>query len=284
MINSRTQVYGLFGYPVAHSVSPAMHNAAFRALDLNSIYAAFPVESSFLGAATEAIRALDLGGVNVTVPHKQAVLSFLDQLTEEARLIGAVNTIVFRDGKLVGHNTDGRGFLRSLVEQGFRVPGKRVTILGAGGAARAVAVRLALEGAARIAFVNRTLAHAEALAALVSGRGCDAAVRAWSDRSAAQEIGDADLVVQTTPLGMHPHGDKCLPVEPEWFHGGQWVYDLVYNPRRTRFLRTAAGVGAHTVSGLGMLLYQGVEAFELWTRRDAPVTVMRRALNEALDI
>lgn len=279
MIDGRTQVFGLLGYPVAHSVSPPMHNAAFRALDLNCVYAAFPVHPSLLGEAAAAIRALGLGGVNVTVPHKETVLSFLDQLAEEARLIGAVNTIVVRDGKLIGHNTDAGGFLRSLTEEGFTVPGKKVVVLGAGGAARAVAAQLALAGAERIAFINRTPAHAEVLAELVSGRGCGTAVRPWSDRRlSAREIGAADLVVQTTPLGMHPHVDDGPPVEAGWFRAGQVVYDVVYNPRRTRFLRTAAGAGARTVSGLGMLLYQGVQAFELWTGRAAPVDVMRRVL------
>lgn len=279
MINGETKVYGLLGYPVAHSVSPAMHNAAFKALGMNCIYAAFPVHPEFLGDATASVRALGLGGVNVTVPHKETVLSFLDQLAEEARLIGAVNTIVVRDGKLVGHNTDAGGFSRSLTEQGFELPGKRVVVLGAGGAARAVAVQMALSGAERVVFVNRTIERAEALAGLVSGLGCDTVVRSWSDRLLGREIGDADLVVQTTALGMHPHVDDSPPVDARWFHTGQLVYDLVYNPRHTRFLQKAALAGARTASGLRMLLYQGVQAFELWTGRKAPVEEMRRALD-----
>lgn len=283
MINAATQVYGLIGYPVAHSVSPAMHNAAFQSLKMNRIYAAFPVRPAFLGDAAAAIRALGLGGVNVTVPHKETVLSYLDQLAEEARLIGAVNTIVVREGELVGYNTDAGGFLRSLDEEGFTPSGKGAVVLGAGGAARAVAVQMALGGARRIVFVNRTTARAERLAELVSGLGCLTEVLSWSDRAVGREIGDADLVVQTTALGMHPRVDDSPPVDARWFHTGQLVYDLVYNPRETRFLRTVARAGARTAGGLGMLLHQGAQAFELWTGRKAPVEVMRRALDKALD-
>lgn len=282
MINSRTRVYGLLGYPVAHSVSPAMHNAAFRALGMNCVYAAFPVHPSFLGEAAAAVRALGLGGVNVTVPHKESVLSFLDQLTDEARLIGAVNTITVRDGQLAGYNTDAGGFLRALAAEGFTVPGKRVIVIGAGGAARAVAAGLALEGARRIVFVNRTPGHARVLAGLVSGLGCETEVRSWPAPELEREFRDADLVVQTTPLGMYPHVDSGPPVGAGWFRAGQLAYDLVYNPRRTQFLRMAAAAGARPVSGRGMLLYQGVLAFELWTGRPAPVQAMQKALDGAL--
>lgn len=283
MISGRTRVYGLFGFPVGHSVSPAMHNAAFAALGLDGVYAAFPVPPEGLESAVAAIKALNLGGVNVTVPHKETVGSFLDQLAEEARLIGAVNTIVLEDGKLVGHNTDAGGFLRSLTEAGFSVPGTKVVVLGAGGAARAAGVQLAISGAGRVVFVNRTPARAEAMAELVSQQGVEAAALSWEQSGRLkQEMSSADLVVQTTTLGMHPEVESCPSVDPRWFRQGQLVYDMVYNPSRTRFLEIAGQSGATTISGSGMLLHQGALSFQLWTGREAPLAVMRQALHEAL--
>ncbi|RJX18724.1 MAG: shikimate dehydrogenase [Desulforudis sp.] len=284
MISGRTRVFGLLGFPVSHSVSPAMHNAAFAELGLDCVYTAFPVRPERLKEAVAAVRALDLGGVNVTVPHKESVGSFLDQLAEEARLIGAVNTIVVQDGRLVGHNTDAGGFHRSLTEAGFEIAGKKVVLLGAGGAARGASVQLALAGVRRVVFVNRTVARAEALAALIKRLGGQSAALSWDENEALErEITAADLVVQTTTLGMHPDTESCPPVLPQWLRRGQLVYDMVYNPRQTRFLQMAAEVGALTVSGAGMLLHQGALAFELWTGRQAPLDVMRGALEGALN-
>lgn len=308
-ITGRTKVCGIFGHPVDHSLSPPMHNAAFAALGLDYIYVPFPVSPDSLPQAVTAVRALGLAGVNVTVPHKEAVLPLLDELSEAAALTGAVNTIVNRAGRLYGDNTDGRGFLRSLAEEaGFLPAGKTALIIGAGGAARAVAVQLALSGVKGLVLTNRTGRRANELAALLAERtGIEAAVALWPDSGRAvgaeADAGDgdkstgpedifrparqavtfdeavqrSDLIVQATSLGLSRAAGP--PPLPNFLLGPEKVVcDLVYTPPDTAFLKLARKAGARTVSGLGMLLYQGVLAFELWTGAAAPVEVMREAL------
>jgi shikimate dehydrogenase len=262
-----------------------MQNAAFAALGLNFVYLPFQVSKADLAAAVAGLRALGLAGANVTVPHKEAVLPYLDEVAEEARLIGAVNTIVNRGGRLKGYNTDGTGFLRAAVEAGFEPRGAAAVILGAGGAARAVSFALALAGARRIAIFNRTYARAEALAEEVSGAtGVWAAALPWDElaKCGVEVMGTANIVVQTTSLGMHPQEAAVPPVPANAFRKEQLVVDLVYNPPRTEFLRLAEECGARTENGLGMLLYQGAAALELWTGQQAPVAVMREALERVL--
>ncbi len=288
-IDGTIRVCGLFGDPVAHSFSPAMHNAAFRELGLNWAYIPFRVATDNLATAVDGVRALGMAGVNITVPHKQAVLGCLDHVSEEAALIGAVNTVVNRQGRLWGYNTDGPGFIRSLAEDaGFSVSGRRVLILGAGGAARAVAVSLALAGAAGIVIANRSPGKALELTELVRNKtGCPAGVlgpycQSGTDSAVEKEwedaIGVSSLVVQTTILGMHPN-QNTLPEFPYHLLGpGHLAVDLVYNPQRTEFLKRCSDRGAGVCSGLGMLLYQGVQAFEMWTGERAPVELMRKIL------
>ncbi len=283
-INGRTGVCGIIGYPVEQSFSPAMHNAAFAALGLDFVYVPFPVSPPLLPAAVTAVRALGLAGVNVTVPHKQAVLPFLDELSGEARLAGAVNTIVNRSGSLYGDNTDGKGFLHSLKEGAAFVPsGKTALILGAGGAARAVAAELALAGAKKLVVANRTPERAARLAGFVAEKtGVKAEVVPWpaveGDTIAGEVLREADLVVQTTSLGMYPGVTSTVPLPYDRFRPGQVACDLVYNPVKTLFLRKAARAGATVVDGLGMLLHQGALSFEMWTNTVAPLEVMRNAL------
>lgn len=287
-ISGRTGVCGIFGYPVAHSFSPAMHNAAFSALGLDFVYVPFLVEPDHLPVAVEAVKTLGLAGVNVTIPHKQAVLTFLDEITEAAALIGAVNTIVNQSGHLLGDNTDGKGFLHALEEKtGFTPAGKTVLILGAGGAARAVAVQLALAGVKKVFVANRSRERAELLAALLVEKTMAAAeVVSWpggkENQRLVEVLRDTELVVQTTPLGMYPNEGLALPLPDSVFKPGQVVCDLVYNPAETLFLKHARDVGATAINGLGMLLYQGVLAFELWTGVAAPVQVMRKALADSV--
>lgn len=287
-ISGRTRVCGIFGHPVEHSFSPAMHNVAFNAVGLDYTYVPFPVTPGSLPAAVAAVKALGLAGVNVTIPHKEAVLPLLDEISEEAGLIGAVNTIVNRSGRLYGDNTDGRGFLRSIKEKaGFTPAGKTALILGAGGAARAVAVQLALSGARRLLLANRSEKRAGELADFIAGKsGVNVEVIPWPNKEFDELPGEAlqgaDLVVQTTPLGMHPNDSETVPLPFDRFRPGQVACDLVYNPVETRFLQKAGLAGATVVDGLGMLLYQGVLAFELWTGVSAPVEVMREALLKAV--
>lgn len=279
MIDGNTTICGLLGYPVAHSFSPQMHNAAFQALGMNWVYLPLAVEPLNLSIAVSAIRAFDMAGVNVTIPHKEAVIPLLDELSPAAEAIGAVNVIVHRDGKLIGHNTDGAGFVKALQQQiAFNVVDKRVVILGAGGAAKAVAVQLAMTGAKHITIVNRTLSKAEDIANRIRSVGGQAQGLIWEEPVLGQIIPEADLVVQATNVGMFPHQERCLPVQTGHFQRRQVVCDLVYNPLNTVFLQRAMQAGAQTVNGLGMLLYQGVLSFELWTDKPAPVSVMRQVL------
>ncbi|MGQ9497221.1 MAG: shikimate dehydrogenase [Desulfotomaculales bacterium] len=282
-VDAATRVCGLIGYPVGHSFSPAMHNAALRALGINWLYVAFAVRPAHLPAAVAAVRALDMPGANVTIPHKEAVLPLVDEVSDAARLAGAVNTIVLRDGMLFGDNTDGRGFLRAVAEAGFDPRGKTVVIIGAGGAARAVGTALAGAGVARFVLINRTVERARALGDLLASLGPEVCVFPWSElarppAALATFFEEAGLVVQTTSLGMHPAANLSVPIAPALFHRDQLVCDLVYNPPLTRFLKLAQAAGAGILNGLGMLLHQGALALEAWTGRPAPVEVMRAAL------
>lgn len=286
-ISGRTKVCGVFGCPVEHTFSPALHNAAFKAAGLDYVYVPFTVSPRSLAGAMEAIKALGLAGVNVTVPHKEAVLPLLDELSGEAEMTGAVNTVINRSGRLYGDNTDGKGYLAALKEAGFDPAGRTVLFLGAGGAARAVAVQLALAGAGKLVFANRTGARASDLARFVAEKtGVRAEVTPWPDRAGdklpAGVLAGADLVVQATSLGMSPNVNETVPLPFECFRPGQAASDLVYNPVETLFLKKAAGAGAVTLSGLGMLLHQGALAFKLWTGVPAPLEIMREALQKEL--
>jgi shikimate dehydrogenase len=282
-INGRTKICGILGYPLGHSFSPEMQNAAFSAADLDYAYVPFPVEPEHVEAAVKAVKALGMVGVNVTIPHKEAVLPLLDQLSDEARLTGAVNTIVNYSGRLYGHNTDGKGFWRSLGEAGFFPAGKNVLILGAGGAARAVAVEAALAGIKRLTLANRTEKRAGELARFITEKtGLPVEVIPWPDQEGSallrEALSGADLVVQATRLGMHPNESEAIPLPYDLLKPGKVVCDLVYNPLETMFLKKAGQAGATAVSGLGMLLHQGALSFELWTGVAAPLEVMREAL------
>lgn len=274
-------VVGLIGRPVAHSLSPRMHNRAFAHLGMDWVYVPFEVADHAVSAALAGVKALSIRGVNVTVPHKTAVIPFLDELTPEAAAMGAVNTIVNDSGRLVGHNTDGSGFVRSLREvAGFDPHGARVLVLGAGGAARAVAIALARAGAERVAVANRTESKARRLAEDVARHGASSAGLSLAREPLAAELRAADAVVQTTSVGMA--GDPSLPLDPDLLAPRHLVADIVYTPLKTPLLRAAEARGCRTLPGWGMLLYQGVEAFECWTGTPAPANVMREALLEAL--
>ncbi len=283
-ITGRTRLVGIFGHPITHTLSPAMHNAAFAALGLDFVYLPFDVRPEALADAVAGIAALSLVGVNVTVPHKETVLSCLDTVTEAAGLIGAVNTIVNRDGRLTGYNTDAAGFLKALEDAAFDPAGKEAVILGAGGAAKAVGAALGMSSIRRITFINRTLGRAKELAAKVGGAtGVSSTAVPWEEmeKSAVSVIRSADIVVQTTSIGMHPRASECPPVPADAFRQGQLVVDLVYNPAPTLFLKTAVAAGARTQDGVRMLLHQGAAAFELWTGRPAPLSMMESALRTA---
>jgi shikimate dehydrogenase len=280
MISGKTKIFGIFGYPVEHTFSPGMHNAAFSKIGLNASYVPFAVSPERLGDAVKAIVPLGLRGLNVTVPHKVNVLAYLDELSEEARLIGAVNTIEVREGMLIGHNTDGRGFLRAVREDaGFNPKGKNVLFIGAGGAARAVGFSLALAGARKISFHDVDARKASSLAQdIYQKTGADAGAIDQDQLAASAE--EADCLIHATPLGLKR--SDPLPIAKNLVMKKHLVCDLVYNPPETALLKVAKARGAKRFSGLGMLLYQGVIAFEIWTGKKAPVPVMKKALTAQL--
>jgi len=257
-----------------------MHNAAFRSLDMDWVYVPFPVRPEKLGRAVRGLEALNVRGVNVTIPHKEAVIEYVDELHETASLIGAVNTLEFDDGTVRGYNTDADGCLRAL-EEVTSVRNSSVLILGAGGAARACAFRLALAGASGILILNRTPERAHSLAGDIGEKlGFDVSSGGYD--LILEAAVDADIIIDTTPVGMHPHTDDEALVTAELMHEGMVVYDLVYNPIRTVLLREAEKASAVPVSGLKMLVYQGAESFRIWTGRKAPVDVMEEAVLEGL--
>lgn len=283
-VDGETQVVGVMGWPVRHSLSPAMQNAALASLGLNWVYVPFQVSPTRLAAAVAGLEGLGIAGLNVTVPHKAAAAELVDELGETARVLQAVNTIHVNDGAVYGHNTDARGFMASLAEAGESVEGRRVAVVGAGGAARSVAFAVARGGASEVAILNRTRERAEAVAALVRAHaGATVSVLDLSGTEAEEAVREAALVVNSTSVGMYPHADVAPVVPAQWFGEGQCVCDLVYTPRDTALLRAAASRGARTLDGTGMLVHQGAAALELWTGRPAPVDVMRAALREALD-
>ena len=278
-IGGRTRVVGIIGDPVAHSRSPVMHNAAFAALGLDWVYVPFPIAPERLRQGVRGLEAAGVAGFNVTIPHKQAILPLLDEITPEAEVIGAVNTVVMKDGRKVGHNTDGIGFSRALHEAHRFVPGRsRALILGAGGSARAVCDQLAREGLPALYLSNRTREKAEQLAAHIRAHhpGCDTKVLDWTPLDHRAAINWAELIVNTTSVGLHP-GDPS-PLDTNGISPGHIVVDLVYGPE-TALMARCRELRARCLDGLGMLLHQGAAAFALWTGEEPPVAVMRDALS-----
>lgn len=272
-ISGKTKIVGLFGYPVEHSLSPDMHNAAFGQLGLDYCYVTFSVHPDSLGDAVRSIRALSLGGVNVTVPHKEKVMEFLDDINEEARFIGAVNTIKNDGGRLTGFNTDGRGFMQSLSGDGIDVKDKKVLIVGTGGAARAIGYYLCKE-ASKVHLFDIDKPKAEALAGHLNGVRQNAVTIDPASLKSNDFMGSMDIIINATPLGLKP-GDP-LPLDISMIKKEQVICDLIY--KETPILRAAAEKGCKTMNGLGMLLWQGVLAFEIWTGTRPPVDVMKEAL------
>jgi shikimate dehydrogenase len=280
-VDGATRVVGIIGDPVGHSRSPAMHNAAFRALGLNWVYVPFPVYGRSVGAAVRGVRALGLAGLNVTVPHKETVLRHLDELTETARACLAVNTIVNRRGTLVGDNTDAPGLMRDFTDIGIPEKVDMAVVLGAGGAARAAAVALT-KRARRVVIAARRSPRARALArdmnkiSHIPVSGVPLAELAPGHPCAADHLGAASLVVNATAVGMS--GEEFFPLEVAATPRSCRFYDLIYTQKRTPFLELAAKSRRPISNGLGMLLHQGALAFTAWTGEDAPIDVMRRAL------
>ncbi len=284
VISGKTRLCGIIGDPIEHTMSPVMHNAAFRQMGVDYLYVPFKVKQEELAKAIDGVRALNIRGLNVTIPHKVAVIQFLDKLDHLAEKIGAVNTIVNDDGVLMGYNTDGAGFLQALLERGIEPKEKKVVILGAGGASRAISFSLADRGA-HLVILNRALEldWAEELASRISqifAKEVDALE--LNRENLARVLDKANIVVNATSVGMTPNIDET-PVTSDLLKPGLIIFDIVYNPIKTRLLREAEAAGAKTISGLDMLVWQGALAFEKWTGLKAPVELMREEAIKVLE-
>ena len=281
-----TLLAGIFGYPIRHSISPAMHNAAFQHIGVDAVYEAWETAPDDLAEGVAALRGENYLGANVTVPHKQAVMEHLDDIDELAARIGAVNTIVNRNGRLVGSNTDALGFINSLRSEAEVNPaGLEVVLIGAGGAARAAAYALAQEKTSALTIANRTVERAESLAVEISRTGIETTAFSINSSEFLSACGRADLIVNSTSVGMlHGPAEGKSPIPAAVVNSESVVYDMVYNPPDTPLLADAERAGAKCVGGLPMLVYQGAAAWSRWTGRKAPVDVMFKAAKEALGL
>jgi shikimate dehydrogenase len=275
-ISGKTQVCGVIGDPITHTLSPAMHNAAFKRLKLDFVFLAFRVKTADLENAVRGMRGFGIRGLNVTMPHKTVIIRYLANLDANVKFLGSANTILNDDGRLLGFNTDGTGALHALRENGINPEGKNVLLLGAGGAAKAIAYSLA-QGAGALCILNRVPEKAAVLAdALNRVFGKKIVGGALSPSAVQKNLQDADILVNATSVGMHPHVDQSL-VAPQWLKPDLAVMDIVYNPVETKLAKVAKAAGAHVISGVEMLLYQGAVSFQIWTGHAAPIEVMRAA-------
>ncbi|MFT5697408.1 MAG: shikimate dehydrogenase [Desulforhopalus sp.] len=283
-LTTKTTLYVLLGNPLDHTISPPMHNLAFEKLSMDSCYLPVEVSPEDLGTVFKGLSKMNVGGLNVTIPHKIGIMGFLDELDPVAATIGAVNTIRIEGGKSKGFNTDGEGFIQSLEEEsGISVKDKSFFIIGCGGAARAISMTLAFKGAAKIYLCNRTAEKAESLATEINGkiRPCaEVVTSAKADQEKA--LLHCDVLVNSTSIGMHPNVN-VLPIDEALLRKELIVADIVYNPRETKLLQVAKAKGCTTVPGLGMLLYQGVAAFKLWTGVEPPVKEMRKKIQQLME-
>ncbi len=279
-VSYKAELVGVFGYPVAENPTGVMQEAAFQDRGLNWRYLTIEVRPKDLGEAMIGLRAFNMQGVNLTIPHKVAVIQYLDRLSPEAELIGAVNTVVIEGDELVGHNTDGKGFLRSVRDDaGVDPAGKRIVFIGAGGAARAMSVEFALAGAASITIVNRSPSRGQELAKHLSEKTpAEAQSVHWQGEYSVPP--EANILVNATSIGLFPNVEESPSVNMTSIRPDLLVCDVIPNPPHTAFLRAAEAASARTLDGLGMLVYQGAIAFQMWTGVEAPIPVMHRALEE----
>lgn len=276
-ITGHTRLTALLGSPVAHSISPLMHNEAFQLLDLDYTYLCFEVNEETLPAAVDGLKACGIRGFNLTMPNKNKIVELLDELSPAARLIGAVNTVVNDDGHLTGYNTDGVGYMQAVKDAGYDITGKAITIMGAGGAATAICAQAALDGVEKIhifaretsRFWDRTQKLAENINSTLP---CKAVLHENKNTAAlAQAISESALLLNATSVGMAPNTEGTIIEDTSLYHPDLIVSDVIYNPRETRFLKEAREAGCRTFNGMYMLLYQGAEAFRLWTGKEMPV-------------
>ncbi len=285
-VNGKTRLIGVVGNPVEHSISPQLHNTISSYLGPDIIYVPFKVAANDLENAVKGLKAINILGFNITIPYKKDIMKYIDDNTKEALLMGAVNTVKNIDGRLYGYNTDAEGFARSYKEEtktGFR--GKNVVVFGAGGVARAIIVKVAMDGAQKISIVNRTESKAIEMAELVSNN-FKLKIHGYcsTDKKVNEIIMESDIIINTTSMGMHPELNKC-PIENfNLLNSNQIVYDVIYNPIETVLLSEASKKGCKTVNGLGMLYYQGINAYEIWTGIKIPEAILKELFLTFKDI
>jgi len=277
MITGKTNVVGIIGNPVEHSLSPLMHNAAFKHLNLDYIYVPFLVSNNSLEDAIKGAKSLNIKGLNVTIPHKTEVIKYLDSMDKSAEFIGAVNTVKFEDDQAIGFNTDGIGAVKAI-EEVSSVKDKKVVMLGAGGAARAVAFQILIDGAGSLVIANRTPENAFNLQNELKDKlNSDVKTTDFGEKL-ENELKDADILINTTPIGMYPNIDQESLVKAELMHSNLVVNDLVYNPLKTCLLKECEKANAQAVSGIKMLIYQGIESFKIWTGVYPPFEIFENAI------
>ena len=301
VIDGKTRILGVIGDPIEHTFSPAMHNAGLKELGLNYIYLPFHVKPDRLKECIEGAKSLGIQGLNVTIPHKSNVMKHLDDIDQVASMIGAVNTIQFNFDEnnessnqnnetnvtTKGFNTDGYGCLRAIQEK-TSIKDKKVTITGAGGAARAVAFQIASSGIGELSILNRNFVKAESLAndlkTNLAGIGIEIDINAYEIEELKRQLSDSDIFIDTTPIGMYPNVDDKAIASADMLHEDLVVNDIVYTPMETSLIKEAKIANAEIVPGYKMLLYQGIRSFEIWLGHDAPVDVMEKALLDVLGI
>jgi shikimate dehydrogenase len=281
IIDGHTKLVGLLGYPLGHSFSPRLQNAAFTEMALNWVYIPLPVSPSALSGAMAGLRSMEFIGANVTIPHKQAIMPLLDELSPAARSIGAVNTIVLRNGCLSGENTDVSGFLASLTEAGFNPARRSAGVLGGGGAARAVCYALAAAGVDRLYLFNRTPRHADDIITDLKKIFPAVDFHCHTLAEVSRMTAGIELLVNATSIGMQPDINSCPLPEETPYSAGVVYYDCIYNPLETQFLTRARQAGGKTISGLSMLIHQGAEALRIWSGLEPPLEIMRKVALDA---
>ncbi|MFW9988511.1 MAG: shikimate dehydrogenase [Candidatus Odinarchaeota archaeon] len=280
-ISAKTKVLCVMGYPIEHSMSPTMHNAAIRDLNLDYIYLAFSILPDNLTTAIDGIKVFDIKGINITIPFKQTIIKYLDEVDPVALEIGAVNTIKNDEGFLSSRNTDAEGAMKALTDAGYKVSGKNILLLGAGGAGRAIAFMMAKESN-KIVLSDMVEKRAEKLANEIKSKyGINIEGKNNTNRVLKEESKKADILINATPIGMYPNIDKS-PIPSEFLHKDLFVFDVIYNPLKTKLLKDAAEKGCTTLSGLNMLVNQGVLAFEWWTNKKPNIDLMRNKIIEVL--
>ncbi len=280
-ITGHTQVFGVLGSPISHSISPQMHNEAFRQLGMDCVYLAFEVGVDGMKTAVEGLRTLNVRGYNVTLPNKNIMATLCDKLSPAAEIIGAVNTVVNDNGVLTGHTTDGTGYMRAVSDAGHNIIGKKMTLLGAGGASTSIFVQAALDGLSEISVFSRSTSKFNARARAIIKKlnthtSCKVNLYALEDEALLRkEISESAILTNGTSVGMAPNIDSSIINDITMFHKDLIVSDIIYNPRETKLMKLAKEAGCPTFNGLYMLLYQGAEAFKIWTGQEMPVDIVK---------